>query len=326
MTEASSFFEGTVSFDELQYFDLRGDQTGIVISPAANVSNSGKGFEGQLSITDDKFIPRLKEMAITMKRENTKAILQIFHAGRLTDSKILRGDRPVSPSNIPSPRKLSEIPKALTNDEIYQIIQDFGEATRRAILAGFDGVELHGANGYLLQQFFSPHSNVRTDHWGGNLSKRMTFIIKAIDKISEVISEYAKVPFILRYRFSPEEVTELGITIKYTLQLIDIIADKPLDYLHVSQRYVWRTSVDLNNGKEPLIFKIKEKLAGRVPLIALGAIAIPEQAEEVLNQGIDFVALGRQFLIEPKWLKKVNNGEEDAIKYDIDEKLIDQLA
>lgn len=326
MTEASSFFDGTVSFDELNYFDLRGGQTGIFISPAANVSDLGKGFEGQLSIADDKFVPRLKEMAIRMKKKNTKAIVQIFHAGRLSNSKILRGDRPVSPSDVPSPRTPSDIPRELTNSEINQIIEDFGEATRRAILAGFDGVELHGANGYLLQQFFSPHSNVRTDRWGGNFSKRITFVVEVIDKVSEVINEYAKGSFILGYRLSPEEATVPGITIKDTLRLIDIIADKPLDYLHVSQRYVWRTSVDLNNGADPLIFKIKEKLANKIPLIAVGAIATPEQAEEVLNQGIDFVALGREFLIEPQWLNKINNGEEDFIKYDIDEKSIDQLG
>lgn len=116
---------------------------------------------------------------------------------------------------------------------------DFGEATRRAIQAGFDGIELHGANTYLLQQFFSPHSNRRTDKWGGSVEKRMTFALEVIKRVHETVEKYANRPFIVGYRISPEEIEEPGIRMADTLQFIDVLAEQPIDYLHVSMGYTY---------------------------------------------------------------------------------------
>ena len=184
---------------------------------------SGKGFEGELAITDDRYLPGLTKMASAMKQNGTKAILQIFHAGRMSNSKILRGERPVSASSVAAERPNAEVPRELTGDEIDQIITDFGEATRRAIQAGFDGVELHGANTYLLQQFFSPHSNRRTDKWGGDVDGRMSFALAVIKRCHEVIKQYADRPFILGYRLSPEEIETPGIRLADTLHLVDVL-------------------------------------------------------------------------------------------------------
>ena len=319
MTEGSSFADGTVTQDELNYFSLRAGGTGMFISPVANVSNGGKGFEGELSVSSDRFIPRLNQMALTMKQRGTKAILQIFHAGRMSNSKILRGHKPVSASAVKNDSPGAETPQSLSNSEIKKIISDFGLATRRAIQAGFDGIELHGANGYLMHQFFSPHANRRTDFWGGNVEKRMHFSLEIIKTAYQTIKKYAHRPFLLGYRISPEEETTPGIRIKDTLKFIDVLANQPLDYLHISQRYVWRASGSNPNDKEPLIKKIKKQVKNRLPLIVVGSIVTPHQAEEVIKQGFSFVALGKEHLIEPHWVQKVKMGKENEINYQISE-------
>lgn len=326
MTEASAFEEGSITRDELRYFRIHSGGTGLFISPVANVSENGKGFEGELSITDDRFLPGLTRMASAMKQNGTKAILQIFHAGRMSNSKILRGTQSVSASAVAAERPNAEVPRELTNDEIEQIITDFGEATRRAIQAGFDGIELHGANTYLLQQFFSPHSNRRTDKWGGSVEKRMTFALEVIKSCRAAVEKYADRPFIIGYRISPEEIETPGIRMADTLQFIDTLSDQPIDYLHISMGYAWRTSLNDKDDSEPLILKIKQQVNNRLPLIAVGSVETPADAEKVIDAGIDFVALGREMLREPHWVEKVENDDEGSIRYTISEQDLDELG
>lgn len=326
MTEASAFEEGSITRDELRYFRIHSGGAGLFISPVANVSARGKGFEGELSITDDRFLPGLTQMANAMQQNGTKAILQIFHAGRMSNSHVLRGERTVSASAVAAERPYAETPQELTADEIEQIITDFGEATRRAIEAGFDGIELHGANTYLLQQFFSPHSNRRTDQWGGDVHDRMRFALAVIARCHAVIDQYADRPFILGYRLSPEEIETPGIRLADTLAFIDVLCGQPIDYLHISMGYAWRTSLNDDSDKEPLILKIKRQVAGRLPLIAVGSVEKPADAEKVMAAGIDFVALGRELLRDPKWVQKVETHDEAGIRYTISEQDLDELG
>lgn len=326
MTEAAALENGAVSRDELRYFDIHTGGVGMFIAPVMNVSADGKGFEGEPSVADDKFMPGLKKLANTMKQNGTKAILQIFDAGRMSNSKILRGVQPVSASAVAALRPNAETPRELTNDEIEQIIEDFGQATRRAIQAGFDGIELHGANTYLMQQFFSPHSNRRTDKWGGSLENRMRFALEIIKRVNKSVAEYADDKFIVGYRISPEEIEEPGIRLDDTLKFIDVLADQKIDYLHVSMGYAWRTSLNDKSDQEPIIEKIKQTVAGRLPLISVGSIETPADAEKIINDGIDFAAIGRESLREPNWVQKVEAGQEDSIRYDMSLTELDQLG
>lgn len=319
MTEMMSFANGEVTRDELRYYRIHTGGAGMFITAVANVNDEGKGFEGELSAADDKFIPSLTSLANAIHQNGTKAILQIFSAGRMTFSTVLRGKKPVSASAVKAPRENSEEPRALTEAEVEQTIKDFGQATKRAILAGFDGVEIHGANTYLIQQFFSPHSNRRDDKWGGSLEKRMNFPFAVIDEAQKAINKYAKKPFILGYRLSPEEVEKPGITFEDTLAFVDAIKNKPIDYLHVSMGDVWRKSLNDDSIKTPLNVTIKEHLGNDIPLIGVGDIQSPADAEKVLDKGIEFAALGRESLREPNWVEKVENDDEDAIRYTISE-------
>lgn len=239
MTTRLSFEDGTVTRDEIRYYQQRAGGVGMFITGTANVNALGKGFEGELSVADDRFIPGLSKLAAAMKTGGTKAILQIFSAGRMSNSKILRGEQPVSASAVASPRAGYETPRALTSAEIEATIHDFGQAVRRAILAGFDGIELHGANTYLIQQFYSPNSNRRTDEWGGDRDKRMRFPLAVVHEAEKVIATIADRPFLLGYRISPEELEQPGITLDDTLALIDALKQTKIDYLHVSQSDVW---------------------------------------------------------------------------------------
>lgn len=314
MTTRLSFEDGTVTRDEIAYYAQRAGGAGLFITGVSNVNPLGKGFEGELSVSDDSFIPRLSELAAAMKINGTKAVLQIFSAGRMSDSKILRGNQTVSASSIAAPRPGAETPRALSNEEILQTIKDFGEATRRAIEAGFDGIELHGANTYLIQQFFSPHSNRRDDKWGGTLEKRMKFPLAVVAAAEAAIEKYATRPFILGYRISPEELEDPGITLDDTLALIRALKQTSIDYLHVSQGNAWRTPLRDKSSKVIVNEVIKKELNGELPMIVVGGITHPEEAEKAA-QSFDLVAIGKGVIYEPKWVQKVENNDEASIRY-----------
>jgi len=316
MTEEMSFSNGEVTADELRYYRMHSGGAGMFITATSNVNDLGKGFEGELSVASDKFIPSLTKLADAMHKDGTKAILQIFSAGRMSSTAILRGQQPVSASAVKATRNNSETPRELTEAEIEQTIEDFGQATRRAIEAGFDGVEIHGANTYLIQQFFSPHSNRRTDRWGGSVEKRMTFPLAVIDSVQNAIDKYADRPFLMGYRISPEEIETPGIRFDDTLKLIDALKQKPIDYLHVSMGSVWRKSLNDKSIETPLNLTIKQHL-GALPLIGAGDIQTPEDAERVMDKGLDFAAIGRESLREPHWVQKVIAGDESEIRYTI---------
>ncbi|GAX06416.1 NADH-dependent flavin oxidoreductase [Secundilactobacillus pentosiphilus] len=317
MTEMSAHENGAVTKDQIDYYGLRSGGVGMQISACANVTPLGKGFEGGLGVDNDRMIPGLARMAQAMKTNGTKAILQIFDAGRMTTSKILRGEQPVSASAIRAERPGLEIPREMTGAEVLDEIKAFGEATRRAILAGFDGVEIHGANTYLIQQFYSPNSNQRTDKWGGNLVNRMRFPLAVIDQVKVVADQYAAHDFIIGYRISPEEIETPGIRLEDTLTFVDRLADSPLDYLHVSMGNVWRTSLNDKESNEPILPQIQKVLDNRIPLIGVGNITKPEDAEKVINSGIEFAAIGRELIREPQWVQKVIANDEKTIRYQL---------
>ncbi|SFE52824.1 NADH-dependent flavin oxidoreductase [Trichococcus pasteurii] len=316
MTTKMSFYDGVVTSDEINYYALRSGEIGAVITGAANVQNDGKGWEGELSVASDVFIPGLSKLAAAIKKNGTKAILQIFHGGRMTDSSVLRGVQPVAPSAIAAERPNAETPRALAGDEVLDLIENFKAATRRAIEAGFDGVELHGANTYLLQQFFSPHSNRRDDEWGGTLEKRFSFIDKLVDEVTATVDESGAENFIVGYRFSPEEYENPGIRFTDTLFLVDQLADKGLDYLHISLRDRQLVSVSENHKEKSMLAYIHEQINGRVPLVGVGDVLTSEDAEQVLENS-ELVAVGRALLIDPHWGAKALDKKDDLIRQEI---------
>ncbi|MGZ4161516.1 MAG: oxidoreductase, partial [Neobacillus sp.] len=180
MTNFSSNADGTVSDAELKYYMRRSSGVGMVITACTFVTVNGKGFHGEFAGDRDEMVPSLRQLATAIKAQGAKAILQIFHGGRQVPPELVPNGDVVSASAVPAEGPGKPVPRELTEAEIESIIRDFGETTRRAIEAGYDGVEIHGANGYLIQQFFSPHSNRREDRWGGSLEKRLAFPLAVV--------------------------------------------------------------------------------------------------------------------------------------------------
>ncbi|WP_078427336.1 NADH-dependent flavin oxidoreductase [Alkalihalobacterium alkalinitrilicum] len=313
MTNFASEPNGMVSEEELAYYRERTGGIGAVITAVAYVTRDGKGFTNEISADSDEMIPGLRRLADTLKGEGAKAILQIFHAGRMAPPELLEDGQSVSASAVAALRPGLVTPRELTEAEIETIIQAFGDATRRAIEAGFDGIEIHGANTYLIQQFFSPHSNRRTDKWGGTLEKRMTFPLAVIDEVKSTVNKHAKEPFIIGYRISPEEMEEPGITMDDTLVFVDKLADQDLDYLHISVQDFWQGSIRNEADKKSRVTMIHEQVGNRVPVIGVGSLHTPDDVKKAMATDVPLIALGRELIVEPKWVQKVQAGEEGNI-------------
>jgi 2,4-dienoyl-CoA reductase (NADPH2) len=178
MTTWSANPDGTISEQELAYYRARAQGVGLVLTGCTHVQPSGIGFTDEFAAYDDRFIPSLRKLAQAAKSGGAPAVLQIFHAGNKAVPSLIPKGELVSASSLAAPKgpfndgKLAS--RALSHEEVLAVIRDFGEASR-AIEAGFDGVELHGAHGFLIQNFLSPLFNQRTDSWGGSLESRMRF-------------------------------------------------------------------------------------------------------------------------------------------------------
>ncbi|RID84518.1 NADH-dependent flavin oxidoreductase [Peribacillus asahii] len=333
MTNFSSNPDGTVTEEEVNYYARRSKGVSMVITACTYVTPNGKGFRGEFGGDSDEMIPSLKQLAKGIKEQGAKAVLQMFHGGRMCPPELVPNGEIVSASDIPAEKGGASTeepaikPRALTESEVEEIIDAFGETTRRAIKAGFDGVEIHGANGYLIQQFFSPHSNRREDRFGGSLEKRMTFPLAVVDKVQNVVKEHAQSPFIVGYRFSPEEPETPGITMADTLALVDALADKDLDYLHVSLTEFFSTPRrGVDDVNKTRIEYLLETINNRVPLIGVGSIYSADDARKAFETGVPLLALGRELIIDPDWVQKVAEGREDEIVTQIDKSKQEQLV
>src|SRR5665647_1196777 len=316
MTTFSGNDDGTTTDAEVAYYEERNQSAGLLITACAYVIKHGKGFHGQIGADTEELIPSLRRIADALKANGNKAVLQIYHGGRMSPPEELVDGQSVSASAVAAEREGAQVPREMTEAEIEETIKAFGEATRRAIAAGFDGVEIHGANTYLLQQFFSPHSNRRTDKWGGDLIKRMTFPLAVVDAVKQTAA-LASHPFLVGYRISPEEMENPGITMEDTLQLVTALSHKQLDYLHVSTMDFWAASTRNQEDTAARAQLIADKVGHLLPVIGVGSVRTPEQAEKVLSTGIPLVAMGRELLMDPFWLSKVKENDVDRIETEL---------
>ncbi|EOQ21856.1 MULTISPECIES: NADH-dependent flavin oxidoreductase [Bacillus] len=297
MTTISATEDGRVSAEELSYYAHRANGIGMVITGCAHIKADGQAWERGFAADSDATIHDLTQLATAIKKQGAKAILQIFHAGH----KSLHAS------------SHSDYIQKLTENEIMQLIHAFSQATLRAIKAGFDGVEIHGANGFLIHQFFSQQTNNRKDQFGGSFTNRTTFPLAVVETVLETARQYANKSFIVGYRISPEEAGEQGFTMADSLQLMDQLANTELSYLHISNGDFWslpRRGVEKHHTRMEWIMK---KVGERIPLIGVGAIQTADDALKALQSGIPLLALGKELLIEPEWIKKIERDEEQNI-------------
>ncbi|QIA77834.1 NADH-dependent flavin oxidoreductase [Rodentibacter caecimuris] len=314
MTHFASHNDGTISEEERVFLSNRASDIGLFIAAATLVADGGKAFYGQPEAIHESQLDSLKVTADIIKNQGAKAILQIHHGGKLAITELLNCKDKVAPSEDESSGS-----RALTNNEIHKLISSFANATELAIKAGFDGVEIHGANGFLIQQFFSAQSNRRTDEWGGSLKNRLRFPIAVVDAVTAVREKHQRHDFIIGYRFSPEEGGDNGLTMADTVILIDALVQKPLQYLHVS---LWdfykevRRGADSNQTRLALIHK---RINSKLPLIGVGNLFTAEQILSAYQTGwVEFVALGKTVMINPNIATLIRENRTQEIVTELD--------
>jgi 2,4-dienoyl-CoA reductase-like NADH-dependent reductase (Old Yellow Enzyme family) len=195
-----------------------------------------------------------------------------------------------------------------------EVIHAFGETTRRAIEAGFDGVEVHGAHGFLLQNFTSPFFNRREDQWGGPLENRLRFSMAVVQEINNVIKKHATKPFILGYRISPDEPQEGGLRMKDTYALIDRLVEADVDYVHASLADALSSKPVDSQDERTYLELIVEYVNGRVPVMAAGSMVTADDVALALNKGLSLAAVGHGLIMNPDWVEKVQSGQESEIQ------------
>lgn len=324
MTTWASNDDQTISDEEVSYYRKRVNGVGLVITGCTQVTPNGQGFTNEFAAYDDSFIPSLRKLADVAKSGGAPALLQIFHAGNkaLPDLDIVSASAMKTEATAFAP---SVEARELSHEEILTIIRAFSETTRRAIEAGFDGIEIHGAHGFLVQNFWSPMTNQRTDEWGGTLENRLRFPSTVIEEIRNVIKKHAQKPFILGFRLSPEESSSQGgLRMKDTYELIEKLIELDVDYIHASLDDVSSKPVNSEDEKTRLEL-ILERVNGRVPVMAAGSVKTPDDALKAAELGLPLIAIGHALVMDHEWVEKTADGREVEIDSELKVSKLDQL-
>ena len=312
----TNFAEHTGEVNEriIDYYKQRAKGgTGLITIEAASVySPQGASGAYQLRIDHDNYIPGLYRLCESIHDCGSKVSILLNHAGSAANGK-MTNIQPVSASDIPS-RVGGDIPRALTTDEIYTIVNKFAEAAKRAVTAGFDAVEIQAGHGYLLNQFLSPTTNDRTDEFGGSKENRARFTTLVLKAVRETVGE--NIPIFLG--ISADELAEGGNTLDDTLEIVEYFKDY-VDVFDVSAgltcsiQYQYDADYLPDGWKSYMSKSIKEK-TGK-PCQTSGNIREPEVANRILEDGeADLIAIGRGLIADPEWVNKVEFGNECDIR------------
>jgi 2,4-dienoyl-CoA reductase-like NADH-dependent reductase (Old Yellow Enzyme family)/thioredoxin reductase len=308
--------DGTVSDENLAYLKRRAQgRPGLIITEIAGVHPDGLVSPHELAAYDDRFLPGLGRMARAAHEAGCKIALQVHHSGR--ESLYLLGKgRAVAPSAIPS-IVFKGAPREMTKAQIEDVIVDFGRAAARAKSAGFDAVEIHCAHGYLLTQFLSALSNQRSDEYGGQtLRERSRFVLDVIREIRRQVG--ADYP--VSIRISAEEFIKGGYSADDMQSIAPDFVQAGVDIIHASfgthgsPGGITQAPAEFAPGFNAwLARKMKDVVS--VPVIAVGRFTDPAAAEESLDRGdADLIAFGRQFLADPDFLVKAQEGRTEDIR------------
>ncbi len=307
--------DNTVSERLLAYLERRAQGgTGLIITEVCAVDPRGKGFPNEIGVWNDDFIGALSRIPAALHRHGAKAALQLHHAGRETFEAVL-GKKPEAPSAIPS-AVLGQPCEAMSLERIAEIVRAFAQAAGRARQAGFDSVELHGAHGYLLNQFLSPFSNNREDEYGGSEENRMRFILEVIAAARKAVGD----DFPLWIRISADEMVRGGYDFSLMRRLAPRMVAAGVDAIHCSVG-VYSTpgglsiaSMDTEPGFN--LFRARAlKEVVSVPIIGVGRINDPAMADQAIARGdADLISFGRQHLTDPDFIEKARRGSLEDIR------------
>jgi len=302
MATAKAEPDGKVSQAILDYYSEKseGGYISLIIVEHSFISQEGKAGKNQLSVADDSVIENLKKLADVIHRNGSKVVVQINHAGSAAEREIT-GTIPVGPSAVANPRKGIDIPHELSKKEIADIVAAFQNAAHHVKKAGFDGVEIHSAHGYLLNQFFSPLSNKRTDEYGGNVLNRIRIHLEVIEAVRKTVGE----DFPILLRLGASDYIEGGTTIEDSLIAAREFEKAGVDILDISGGFCGYIIPGITGRQgyfAPLAEAIKKKVS--VPVILTGGITEAKAAEQLLAHGkADLIGVGRAILSDSKWAK-----------------------
>ena len=294
LTNLQSHPDGTLSDDEFTWLTYRAKGGfALTMTCAAHVQRIGQGFPGQLGVFGDEHLPGLTRLATAIKDYGSIAVVQLHHAG-MRSPKDLIGEAPVCPSD-----NAETGARALTLAEVERLRDDFIAAAVRSERAGFQGVELHGAHGYVLAQFLSPEINQRTDRYGGSLENRARIVHEIIDGIRAATGP----DFSLGLRLSPER---FGLKLGEIVEVArGILADGKIDYLDMSLWDYAKEPVEEEFQGRTLMSYFTELPRGNVRLGCAGKVMTGDDARACLERGMDFVLLGRAAILHHDWPKKL---------------------
>ena len=309
--------DGTLNERYISYYEEKAKGGwGLLINEACSVAPGAKGYQYVTSIYNDEQMQSHRKLTEVIHKYDSKIFCQIYHAGRQTNSMVNGGFQPVAPSAIPDPWN-RELPRELTIDEIHTIIGQFGDAALRAKNAGYDGIEVHAAHGYLLAEFLSPYANKRVDAYGGSYENRVRIIREIMNDIrNKVGNDYP-----VTIRFSAVEAMEGGRDIAESRILAAEFEEMGFDALSVSSgvygsyckgvissmyvEHAW--TVDYAEEIKKIV---------SIPVITVNRINEPKMANLLLKMGkADFIAMGRGSLADPALPNKAKNGDFDSIRY-----------
>lgn len=328
-----------------RYSQIARGGAGLIIPGYLFIMANGRAMDYQTGIHKDDMIEGLKTLVSAIHNEGSKIAFQLVHSGRQT-RKDLIGQTPLSPSTGSRDSIYMLKPKEMTEEEIQEVIRAFGAAAFRANKAGADGVQIHAAHGYLVNQFLSPFFNKRTDSWGGSDENRFRFLREVVSEVRKNIShEMALLVKLNTQDYTPEEGITLELAKKYSAWL----AELPIDGLEVScgtlsysmfnmirgdvptEEFImnfpwWRKILgkmmlkkmegkfDLKEGYNLEAAKLIKPVIGEIPLLIVGGMRKVSHMQEVLNKGFaDFISMSRPFIREPNIVNRIREGKADSV-------------
>lgn len=294
LTNQQSNADGSLSEEEFNWLTMRAKGGfGLTMTCAAHVQKIGQGFPGQLGIFSDELMEGHVKLTQAIKSHNSLAVIQLHHAG-MRSPKELIGTTPVCPSDNEKTGA-----RAMTLSEVEQLKNDFINAAKRAQTCGYDGVEVHGAHGYILTQFLSAEINHRTDNYGGSLENRSRLLFEIVEGVRKACGN----DFIVGVRLSPERFgMDLGEVKLISQQLIDT---GWIDFLDISLWDSFKQPEDSSYSSKGLLDHFLELDKKGVLLTVAGTIRTGKDVTALLHQGVDFVTIGRAAILHHDFPQQV---------------------
>ena len=292
---------------------------GVLVTGNVMVAESGKGSVNDVVLADDADLPMLKRWAAAGTQNDTLLIIQINHAGKQAPKALSK--QPLAPSAVPLVGMEGFInpPRALTEAEIEGLIQAFAQTAKVAEQAGFSGVQIHGAHGYLISQFLSPHHNRRTDKWGGSLENRMRFLVQTY----QAIRANTQAGFLVGVKLNSADFQKGGFNEGESVQVVQKMAALGVDFMEISggnyENPEMLTAKPSSQKREAFFLDYAQKVRAlsNVPLIVTGGFRSESAMESALADGdLDLVGIARPFALVPDLPKRIQQGSYQTLVTD----------